>query len=243
MNARAPNRAQRWWLRYWNTMRRYHRYSVRGFEHLEGDRPVLIVGYHGKPIAHDLCMLQCLMWERLGYLGHPIFHAGFEELRLKQVLDDLGFLVADGPELQQALDRGEHVIVTPGGTREGCRSSRHRHQVHWGRRTGYLRLALKYGLDVVPVGAWGVDHTYLGLNDGDATSRRLGVPAGIPVWLGLGPLGVWPVSPPFPVRFRQVIGAPIALPDTDPQDREALLALHGRVTGQVQTLIEEARHV
>lgn len=159
------------------------------------------------------------------------------------MLQDLGFLTADGPQLQQALDRGEHVIVTPGGTREGCRSSRHRHRVHWGRRTGYLKLALKYRLPIIPVGAWGVDHTYLALNNGDRTSKALGAPAGIPVWLGLGPLGVWPLSPPFPVRFRQVVGAPIVLPETDPDDREGLLALHAQVTGRVQDLIDQGRHV
>jgi len=87
-----------------------------------------------------------------------------------------------------------------------------------------------------------VDHTYVSLLDGDRASRRLGVRGGIPVWVGVGPLGLWPLSPPFPVRFRQVIGAPIELPPTDPEDRDALLALHTGVTARVQSLIDEARH-
>jgi 1-acyl-sn-glycerol-3-phosphate acyltransferase len=133
--------------------------------------------------------------------------------------------------------------VQPGGTREGCRSSLHRYEVAWGDRTGYLRLALRYGLPVVPVAASGVDDTYLALNDGYALGKRLRVPARLPLWLGIGPLGLWPLSPPFPVKIVQHIGEPIDLAregPVDPGDREALLALHRKVARAVQDLLDHA---
>jgi 1-acyl-sn-glycerol-3-phosphate acyltransferase len=232
------------WLRYWRTYQRYHRYEVRGFEHLATGPAALIVGYHGRSIARDLCMLSVHVHDRLGYMPHAIFHRAFGTVPfLRPVMEGVDGVPGDAPALAAAVARGEHVLVTPGGTREGCRSFRDRYRVDWGRRTGYLRLALRLGLDVVPVAAAGTDDTYVGLNDGHAWGRRARLPLDLPLWLGLGPLGPWPLSPPFPVRIRQLVGPRIALPAVDPADRAALGALHERVTGAVQALLEEARRV
>src|SRR5262249_33108254 len=80
--------------------------------------------------------------------------------------------------------------VTPGGAREGCRGLRSRYRVDWGGRVGYLRLALRHGLSVVPVAAAGADGAYIGLNDADRLGRRLGLARDWTrdSWLGLRPL-------------------------------------------------------
>jgi hypothetical protein len=137
----------------------------------------------------------------------------------------------------------EHVLVQPGGTREGCRSFRHRYEVDWAGRLGYLRLAIRYGLRIVPIAGAGVDDAFLGLNDGYSLGARLGMPGRIPLWLGVGLTGLWPLALPFPVRMTQVIGTPIdpvAEGATDPADRSALLALHRKVGGAVQALLDRA---
>ena len=241
------SRTARAWLGWWDLMRRWHRYEVEGLEHLLVDRARLIVGYHGRPIAHDLCMLQNVVKERLGYLPHPIVHAAFEKSsRAKVAMDELGFVIGDGPSMAAALERGEHVFVTPGGTREGYRSFRDRYRVNWGGRTGYLRLALKYGLEVVPVAAVGTDDAFVGLNNGYELAKRLDLPSSVPSWLGLGLVGVWPLALPFPVKIRQLVGAPMDLladGPVDAGDREQLLVLHHKVTGAVQGLMDEARGV
>jgi 1-acyl-sn-glycerol-3-phosphate acyltransferase len=233
------------WYAYWGAMRRYHRFEVRGLDRIERAGPALLVGYHGRPIAHDLCMLQALLRERRGPEPRPIIHATFDRVPvLRWLVEGVGFVTGDDASLTAAIGRGDPIIVTPGGTREGCRSHAHRYQVAWGDRIGYLKLALKYRLPILPVAASGVDDTYLGLNDGDAWSKRLGVPGRLPLWLGLGPLGLWPISPPFPVKIVQHIGEPIDLSGEgpiDPSDRGRLLALHRRVVAAVQTLLEQGR--
>ncbi|MCO4747414.1 MAG: acyltransferase family protein [Proteobacteria bacterium] len=230
------------WRGYWGAARRYHRYSVQGWEHLPTDRAALIVGYHGRPIAYDLCMLTVSMYERLGYLPHGIIHQAALELPVMgRMNQSLGFVAGDGPSLGEAVARGEHILVQPGGTREGCRSARHRYEVNWGGRMGYLRLALQYGLPIVPVVSRGVDDGYIGLNDGYSLGKKLNAPGGLPVWFGVGPLGLWPLSPPFPVRITQFFGAPIEMdPGIDPSDRAALRPIHDRVTGTIQDLLDEA---
>ncbi len=241
----GPTAARTAWFSYWSLMRRYHRFEVRGLEHLERQRgATLIAGYHGRPIAHDLCMLLSLLHERGGRQTRPVLHATARELPvLRWLVEGVGFVTEDGAELAQAVARGDSVIVTPGGTREGCRSSLKRYRVDWGERVGYLRLALKYKLPVVPAASSGVDDTYLGLNDGYTWGKRLKVPGRLPLWLGVGPVGLWPLSPPFPARITLYLGEPMDLEASgpvDPADREQLLALHQRVTGAVQALLDRA---
>jgi hypothetical protein len=206
---------------------------------------MLVVGYHGRPIAHDMCMLQNVVEERLGYMPHPIFHGYFgENPVLRRLIDDLGFLAGEGPEIEAAIARGEHIFTTPGGTREGCRSVRHRYRVNWGRRTGYLRLALEHGLPIVPVATHGTDDAFIGLNDGYTWGKRLGVPKGLPAWIGFGLVGMWPLAIPFPVKFRQRVGPPIERSELgvdDPTDRDALLRAHAVVTGRIQGMLDELR--
>ncbi len=187
-------------------------------------------------------MLTVTLHERLGYLPHGVVHGAVDhEPLMRWVSSSLGFVTGDGAAVASARARGEHILVQPGGTREGCRSSLHRYRVDWGERMGYLRLALRHRLPIIPIAARGVDDGYLGFNDGHALGKRLGAPQRLPLWLGLGPLGLFPFSPPFPVKITQLVGEPIdPLADgpVDPDDRPRVLALHRRVAAAVQALLD-----
>jgi hypothetical protein len=233
------------WLAAFRVLRAWHRYEVLGLDTLLRPGAKLIVAYHGRPVALDQCMLTVTLHERLGYLPHGIIHGYFGQNRLlRWWIDGLGFVTGDGPGIEAAVARGEHVLVQPGGTREGCRSFRHRYEVDWSERVGYLRLAIRHGLPIVPVAADGVDDAFIGLNDGYALGRRLGMPGGIPLWLGVGATGLWPLAVPFPVKITQVIGEPIHQHlerKIDPSDRTALTELHHEVRGAVQALLDRVR--
>ncbi|RKH41383.1 lysophospholipid acyltransferase family protein [Corallococcus sicarius] len=233
------------WLTAFGLLRRYHRYQVIGLETLLEPGARLIVGYHGRPLAFDQCMLTTVLHERLGYLPRGIVHGAVDHLpMLRWMKDDLGFVTGDGPELAAAVARGEHILVLPGGTREGFRSFRHRYRVDWGQRMGYLRLALRYGLPIVPIAGSGMDDAFIGLMDGHALGRRLGLPWRMPAWLGVGATGLWPFSLPFPVRMTQWVGAPIRRHldgDFDPGDPVAMRELHREVGNAVQALLDRAR--
>ena len=54
------------WLAFWRCLQRYHRYDVEGFEHLAAPGATLIVGYHGRGFAVDLCLLSVVVHDRLG---------------------------------------------------------------------------------------------------------------------------------------------------------------------------------
>jgi len=239
--------AQRGWIDYWRMFQRYHRYSIEGLEHLEDDRALLIAGYHGRPLALDMCMFTVAFYDHFGYLPHGVVHRGLKSFPpFKAFTDALGFVIDDGPEIALAVERGEHIVVTPGGGQEGCRSFRHRYKVAWQGRLGYVRLAAKYALPIVPVAGAGADDTYFGLNNAEALGRRLGVPRhwAFALWLGVGPLGLYPFSPPFPVRIHQFVGEPIDPWDGKPQPTASpatIEKVHERVVAAVQALLDRGR--
>lgn len=230
------------WLAFWRWRQVWHRYQVVGLERLLVRRSVLLVAYHGRPLAYDQCMLSVTLYDQLGYLPHGVIHGAVDHLPgLGWMADGLGFVTGESPALDAAVARGEHIAVQPGGTREGCRSFRERYRVDWGDRYGYLRLAVRRGLPVVPLAAAGVDDTYLGLNDGYRWGKAAGVPFGLPLWFGVGFGGLWPIAPPLPVRITTHVGAPLDVSGLDVEDPEALRAAHGRVRGAVQDLLDLAR--
>jgi 1-acyl-sn-glycerol-3-phosphate acyltransferase len=241
MSGPQRNRPLEVWLAYWRFWQCYHRYSVEGIERLDGPGAKLIAGYHGRPLAFDMCMLTVALYDRLGYLPHGVVHRGLEASPwLKQFPDALGFVTEDGDELARAVERGEHIVITPGAGREGCRAFYQNYTVNWGDRLGYVRLARRYRLPIVPVAAAGADDTYLGLVDTEALGRRLGISSrwSWALWTGLGPLGLYPFSPPFPVRLRQIVGEPIDPWRDGGSDDD--LAIHRRVVVAVQGLLDRA---
>lgn len=230
------------WLAWGAALRRWHRYDVRGIEHLDGPGPRLILGYHGRFMAFDLIILNHELWRRKGQLPVSIMHRYTgKNPALRWLNEGLESATGDGPEMRAAVDGGRDIVLLPGGNREANRSHSQQYRLDWGERMGWLRLALRYRLPIVPVAAAGVDHTYIGLNDGYRLGKRFGTKDDLPLWLGLGPLGLAPFSPTFPVKFRQVIGAPIDLgPVPADAEKSTLEPLRLRVLGAMQQCLDSA---
>lgn len=235
----------RLYLNYTQFLRRYHRFSAEGAERLLTPGAKLVVGYHGRGLPMDLAMLCLFIYEQRGYLPRSITHEAMYKLDFARAFFNLwGGIPGDGPEVAAAFERGEAVFLAPGGTREGLRTFRERYTVDWGKRRGYLKLALKYEVPIVPVASSGVDDRYIGLNDGHAWGRRLKMPGNAPLWVGVGLGGVFPLALPLPSKIHAVVGEPIDLRAAlgeEPKEPEHFEELHRLVTATVQGLLDQAR--
>lgn len=115
------------------------------------------------------------------------------------------------------LERGEAVIVFPGGGREAVRRKGEKYALRWEGRTGFARMAIECGAPILPVAMIGIDDAYDIVADKDDSVLRplrrvveaLGIHAELtpPLLRGLGPTPV-----PRPERFYFSVGTPI-----DPQ--------------------------
>jgi len=226
------------WL---EAMKRWHRYSVDGIEHLRTPGAKLLVAYHGRGIPLDLALLAEEVRQLDGYLPRSIVHEGLWHIPFfPAYLEANGCISGDGPQLRAAVARGENVFIAPGGTYEGLRGFWHRHEVDWGPRRGYLRLALELGIPLVPAATFGMDDRFIGLNDGHALGRRLKLPAKWPLWFALGPLGMYPFTVDFPVKFHTVIGEPIVLSPPAVVDDAWMESTHEMITGRIKAMLDEA---
>jgi 1-acyl-sn-glycerol-3-phosphate acyltransferase len=232
--------ARGYWMASWKVRQAYHRFEVHGLSALDRPGSALIAGYHGRPFASDLLMLQVHLLER-GVNCRPIVHDSLAAAPgFRNIFEGMGFLQGEGPALEAAIAQGDKIIVTPGGARECTRDSKVRYRVDWGGRSGYARMALRYRLPIIPAGGSGIDDQYVSLIDGYNVARDFRLPKKMTLFLGIGPLGLFPISPPFPVKITLRLGEPIA-PDGDPDSQADCDALHQRVVAAVQELLDIGR--
>ncbi|MFP4477424.1 MAG: hypothetical protein ACLFOY_17810 [Desulfatibacillaceae bacterium] len=113
----------------------------------------------------------------------------------------------------------------PGGDLDAARPFRHRNQIVFGGRTGYIRLALEQGVPIVPVVTAGAQSVFIILDNMPRFARALGMGkwARINVWpLTLSfPLGLTFGPPPFfipyPARILLEIMEPIRFDRSGPE--------------------------
>lgn len=110
-----------------------------------------------------------------------------------------------------ALEGGEQLLVTPGGSRE-AQPSRDSYRLRWEGRFGFVRLALRTGAPIVPLAVVGGPEAYPGFR--------------------LGRLSFW--SPlPLPARIDVALGEPI------PVERAPERARDPAFVGPIQRLAWE----
>lgn len=210
------------WCRQWHPVvsrwLRYFRPEVRGSQDLPEHGPMLLVSNHGGGLYTPEVYVLIDWWLReRGYeepfhvLAHDIL---FTVPWFGEVLRKAGGIPASMGNAERALDDGAAVLVFPGGDHEAFRPWWHRDRVDFAGRTGFLRLALRRGVPVVPIVCHGNHDTTIVLTRGDRMARWMELhrvrSRAFPLVLGL-PWGVVPgFMPivPLPARITvQVLPA------------------------------------
>jgi 1-acyl-sn-glycerol-3-phosphate acyltransferase len=154
----------------------YFRAEVRGLERIPEDGPVLLVGNHsGGNMTVDTGVFNLAFYTYFGVERryHQLAH------NLVLSMPGIGFVrkygtVAANPEnAAKALESGAALLVYPGGDYEVHRPSRESARVDFGGRKGFLRLALKHDVPIVPVVSIGGQETALFLTRGEGLARLL----------------------------------------------------------------------
>jgi len=108
----------------------------------------------------------------------------------------------------------QSILVFPGGGREVAKRKGEKYKLIWKNRTGFARMAIRYGCPIVPFAAVGAEEAFDILLDADdlmasplgAILDRLGVRRDVilPIAKGIGPTPL-----PRPERLYFYFGAPI----------------------------------
>ena len=190
---RDPKRIERWMFLA-PLVKRYFRAEVRGLERIPSGAALYVGNHNGGLVIPDTfifcgAVLQKRGIEDLPYgLGHEV---AFKLPVIHQVFAPLGALRASHEAAARVFSRGAKALVYPGGDLDAMRPYRHRHRIVFGGRRGYIRLALRHDVPIVPVVAAGAHGVFVVIDDLRWLARLLGADR----WLRVK---VWPLSLSIP---------------------------------------------
>jgi 1-acyl-sn-glycerol-3-phosphate acyltransferase len=245
---------------------------LSGVEHLPRDQPFLLVANHsgGMGIAELLSFIALYVTEvgpdrPLAGFAHPI---GFKFGATAGLWREMGMVPSTYEAAEATLAEGVPLLVFPGGDHETLRPLWQASVVDFAGRRGFLRIARKAGVPVVPMGIAGSHHTAPMLLRSKVLAWALVLPRlmGIKRWgisllavlgaLGIGLSGLpvaarvalgwfWVSSPltllpilPGRIRFR--IGAPLSPEALFSDDDQDLQAALDKTEAAVQALVRES---
>jgi len=157
---------------------RYFRAEVTGLENvLPG--PALFVGNHNAGTMNpEAYILAHALFQRFGTREVP-YGLGHEWAislpGINHFLVPLGAVRAGHDTARRLFQRGHKVIVYPGSDLDALRPFRMRNRIVFGDRTGFVRLALRESVPLLPVVAAGAHAVFRVLNEGKRTARWLGI--------------------------------------------------------------------
>jgi 1-acyl-sn-glycerol-3-phosphate acyltransferase len=153
--------------------------EVRGQEYLPASGPALVVGNHsGLFYMPDAWVVGLEIVRRRG-LDQPAYAMGYDLLFgipvIGPFLRRIGAIPAGKQAAEQGLAHGGLIVVYPGGDREASRPWTERDKIDLGDHHGFIRLALRAGVPVVPVVAHGSHDAIVIVSRGDRLARLLGL--------------------------------------------------------------------
>lgn len=230
----------------------YFRPDVRGMRHVPPGPCLFVANHNGAMLMPDMFVLGLILYDHFGLDGLPwgLTHRLALKLPLfHEPLMRLGTVRGTEQNGVRLLREGRRVLVYPGGELDSMRAYRDRRRVVFGRRRGYVRVALRSGAPVVPVVTAGAHETLIVLSDGRwlverlELRRRIGLSA-FPLSLSV-PWGLWlgPPPPHIPLRTRMKIRLLPAMRfdrmgDAAAADQEYVESCHRRIHGAMERTLE-----
>ncbi|RBY90980.1 lysophospholipid acyltransferase family protein [Blastococcus sp. TF02A-30] len=229
----------------------YFRLEVEGWDRVP-DRTCLVVGGHsGGALTMDAWTL-VNAWHTHFEGRRPLHGTAHDVLMAAPGLGDyfraVGVIAANRRSVSAALDRGEDVVVWPGGEVDSMRSWRKRDVATLAGRTGFVKQAIRSGVPILPVATVGGHDTVFVVSEGkwlaDALDRVTGLKktlrgANLPIIAGFPfpvAVEVLPAHVPLPAKIRTELLDPVEV-DADPDraDDEAYVQkIYGQVEAEIQ---------
>jgi 1-acyl-sn-glycerol-3-phosphate acyltransferase len=205
---------------FWNAVTDYwFRVEMDGWEHLPPP-PVLLVGIHsGAPFVWDAWTVGVQWWRRFGP-ERPLHGTAHDALMALPVVGRLfrsmGVLPAAPDAMLSALAAGRDVALWPGGEVDSLRTWRDRDRATLAGRKGFVRLAIRAGVPIVPIATVGGADAMPVLVKGERLAAALRLDRlfrlkVFPIAVSL-PWGIAPaVLPqiPLPAKIRTALQPPI----------------------------------
>ncbi|MEZ5380242.1 MAG: lysophospholipid acyltransferase family protein [Microthrixaceae bacterium] len=232
---------------------------VQGFERIPDVGPFMVVGNHSGGVYMPDFWAFLSEWVHRRGPEAPLYSMGFDFTFSLPGIGDLARRIGSVPASQkragELLDAGHPILVYPGGDSDDYRPWTERHRVDLHGHTGFVRLALRHGVPVVPLVAHGSHDAIVVLTRGENLARWLRfdrlrinvmpIVAG-PPW-GIAPvqLPTWPMPAKVTARVCDPLDwshvGPEAAEDTE-QVQRCYEEIRGLMQSNLDELVEELPH-
>jgi 1-acyl-sn-glycerol-3-phosphate acyltransferase len=209
---------------------RYFDSEVRGVERLPESGPVLLVGNHSGPNCDPDTPALMAAWYRKNGVDNPLVVLSFDLIfavpRARDFFRRLAQVPANHRNAEAALDRGAAVLVYPGGLDDIARPWTDRNRIELAGNQGFIKLALRRGIPVIPIVGHGGHESSIVLMRGRRIAKALGLNRfrtysmplvfTIPWGIVLGPIP----SIPIPTKVTLQVCEPMDWSHLGPEDAE-----------------------
>jgi 1-acyl-sn-glycerol-3-phosphate acyltransferase len=248
--------------------RYYFRCEIQGWENVPQGK-ALFVGNHNGLLTFEVLMVFYAWWKRFGTSRKALGLAHSVALNnpfFRWIIPRLGAIPADPDIALEALDRDYSLLVYPGGEKEAFRPFHERKKMDFFQRKGFIRLALKANVPIVPLVSIGAHESYFILHRGEELAERLGLKSkfrlhGLPItfrsifffWcvttgmvtffpLLFAPAAFFSIFVPMPAKMDFKILPPIdvnAMVDPSLSEQENLQKIYDAILGTMQAVLTE----
>jgi len=160
------------------TFASYFGAEVRGMERIPTS-PVLLIGNHSGGIITPDTSAVYAAWYRTRGFDDPLMGLAFDGIYgvpgWRELMRKIGQMPASMDNAEAALGQGHSVLLYPGGAYEVFRPWKDRNRIAFKGRRGFVRLALRAGVPVVPVVGHGGHETTIVLTRGERLAKLLGL--------------------------------------------------------------------
>jgi 1-acyl-sn-glycerol-3-phosphate acyltransferase len=208
--------------------------QVQGLEKVPTVGAAVLVANHtfGYDVAFPLAAVFTRLGRQTWVLGD---HLWWKIPVIGPIAAALGVVDGNNDTADRLLARGELLLVLPGGLREAVKPRELRYQLLWGHRYGFVKLAIRHQIPLIPLACVGADDLFDFVGNAYSRGKRWLGARGVPVPL---PARVLPI--PHRTSFRFIVGDPI-VPQVGPEaadDIQALRRTRHEVSGALHELIE-----
>lgn len=217
----------------------YWRVDVQGIANLPVEGPALLVSNHSGVLPFDGAMISTAVLANTTppRLPRALMADWFLTVPFVSVLMQKTGQVQGSPlNALRLLQRGELVVVFPEGYKGVGKLYQDRYQLARFGRGGFIRVAVRTGVPIIPVAVVGAEEIYPMVGNVRPLARLLGMPFFpiTPLFPWAGPLGVVPLPTKWSIQF----GEPVPMAEHGPQ-AATNPAVVTRLTAQVRGRIHE----
>ncbi len=235
----------------------YFRVQTDGWENIPKAGNVLLIGSHNGGLAAPDTVMMTYDWFR--QFGPDRAAYALMEPKIWQVLPGLARLatqvgtIQPHPEMAIAALRQGSLLIYPGGAQDVFRPYSLRNTIYFGRHRGFIKLALREEVPIIPLISHGAHSTLIVLTDIYPQLKQLhkaglpwlfGVDPGVfPIYLGLPwgiAIGPWP-NIPLPIKLHTRVCPPILFDrygDKAARDHDYVDACYNKVRSLMQQELE-----